>query len=100
MSDRATSSTEVEPTWPQPLETALVRHNGGSDAGPGVGERARLSRRCERLAQDLRGLTGPGATAVRAAARQLLVAIELYEQQRRRLAAEVLRDSRNSEEGL
>jgi hypothetical protein len=50
-----------------------------------------LGRKCEDVATDVAGVNGPGAGAVRAAAHALAVAIQLYEQQRRRMAAEVLR---------
>ncbi len=51
----------------------------------------RFARECARLAGSAARLVGPGANAVRAAAQQLLTAIEIFEQHRRRLAAEVLR---------
>jgi hypothetical protein len=51
----------------------------------------RFARECARLADNATRLTGPGANAVRVAAQQLVRSLELYEQQRRRLAAEILR---------
>lgn len=53
-------------------------------------DRARLARDCEQLAAGA-GLSGPGAAAVRSLARQLALALELFQQQERRLRAEVLR---------
>lgn len=46
---------------------------------------------CKQLVADLAALIGRGAFAVQAAARQLVVALELYEQEQRRLRSEMLR---------
>lgn len=51
----------------------------------------RLARDCETVAAQVERLRGPGVAAVRSAARALIVALELYMQQQRRVAAEVLR---------
>ena len=51
----------------------------------------RIVRRCGNIASAVERLAGPGAAAVRSASRQLLLAIDLYEQRQRRLAAETLR---------
>jgi len=52
---------------------------------------------CQQLGARLEGLSGPGAQAVRSAARRLVVAMELYEQHERRVAAEVLREEEGGE---
>ncbi len=49
------------------------------------------AQRYRRVAPALQQLSGPGSAEVRAAARRLTVALELYEQSRRRQAAETLR---------
>ena len=64
---------------------------GSSDDDRGL-DLPRVARRCAQLATDVRALGGPGASAVRSAARQLALALELYVQNQRRLEAEVLRD--------
>jgi hypothetical protein len=62
-------------------------------AGDGPLDVERFARDCERIADDSRKLGGPGAAAVRSGARTLAMAVDLYQQQQRRLAAEELRSN-------
>jgi hypothetical protein len=74
------------------MEASRLSANSGDDDENGAPLSERIARDCEQLAVHAVRLGGPGAAAVRAAARQLVVAVEQYEQLRRRLAAEQPRD--------
>ena len=63
----------------------------GHGAQPYMLDFARLRRDCEHLFARLDVLRGPGTYAVRSLARQLAVALELREQEQRRLGVERFR---------
>jgi hypothetical protein len=70
-------------------ETSLMlTRRSESAVPPNIAE---LAQRYRRVAPALEQLGGPGSAEVRAAARRLTVALELYEQHQRRQAAETLR---------
>jgi hypothetical protein len=52
---------------------------------------SRFAQDCQRIAEDALHLSGPGAAEIRSSARTLAAAVELFEQQKRRLEAETLR---------
>ncbi len=71
-------------------ETSLITTRRPALAA-GAPDVAELAQRYRRVAPALEQLSGLGSAEVRAAARRLTVALELYEQHQRRQAAEALR---------
>jgi hypothetical protein len=57
----------------------------------GVARRHRRTEECQQMISHFAAAVGPGTCAVRTAARHLAVALELYEQDQRRLDSEALR---------